>query len=378
VRLQIEGVVNAVTSTSVTVQRSRITYSTLTITPATTFFESGKAVTAAALVVGEHVDITRLRSALTIAASITIAAPKAVVLTGNVTAVTSTSVTVEGSNNSSTTFTIAPTTTFFEGVKAVTASALIVGERVVVTTSAASPTTATKISIKLATLAGTVTSVSGNVITLTGGEGFTRTIDVSSATTYSEGGSATTLSSVIVGSKISADGIVGADQTALDALVITIAAPKAVVLTGNVTAVTSTSVTVEGSNNSSTTFTIAPTTTFFEGVKAVTASALIVGERVVVTTSAASPTTATKISIKLATLAGTVTSVSGNVITLTGGEGFTRTIDVSSATTYSEGGSATTLSSVIVGSKISADGIVGADQTALDALVITIAAPKAA
>jgi hypothetical protein len=79
----------------------------------------------------------------------------------------------------------------------------------------------------------------------------------------------------------------------------------------------------------------------------------------------------------LATLAGTVASVSGNVITITGGEGFTRTIDVSSATTYSEGGSATTLSSVIVGSKISADGIVSADQTALDALVITIAAPKA-
>jgi hypothetical protein len=219
--------------------------------------------------------------------------------------------------------------------------------------------------------------VSGNVITITGGEGFTRTIDVSSATTYSEGGSATTLSSVIVGSKISADGIVSADQTALDALVITIAAPKAVVLTGNVTAVTSTSVSVEGSNNSSTTFTIAPTTTFFEGGKAVTSSALVVGERVVVTTSSASPTTASKISIKLATLTGTVTSVSGNVITITGGEGFTRTIDVSSATTYSEGGSATTLSSVIVGSKISADGIVSADQTALDALVITIAAPKA-
>jgi hypothetical protein len=443
----IKGVVSAVSSTSITVQRSAITTTTLAIAATTRFFEGHTPVTQAALVAGERVDISRTASAPGTAAKITIevaalagtvsavsgsvititggegftrtidvsstttfseggtavalsavvvgskikaqglvssdqtaldaisvviAAPKDV--RGNVSAVTSTSVTVLGSDNTSTTLTIAPTTTFFEGSTPVTAAALVVGVRVDITRLNTSLTTAVKINIEVATLTGIVTSVSGNVITITGGEGFTRTIDVSSATTYSEGGAAATLSSVAIGLKIKATGIVSANETALNALTVLITAPK--VVKGNVSAVSSTSVTVQGPGNTTTVVTIAPTTTFFAGSSPVTQAALAVGEHVDVALLPSSPTTAAKIIIEVATLTGIVSSVSGNVITITGGEGFTRTIDVSSATTYSEGGTAVTLSSVIVDARIVAHGIVASDQTTLDALTVSITAPK--
>ena len=441
----IKGVVSAVSAASITVQRSAITTTTLAIVPTTRFFEGSKPVTAAALVVGERVDISRTASAPATAAKITIevaalagtvsavsgnvititggegfsrtidvsasttyseggtavtlsavlvgskikaqglvssdqtalnaisvaiAAPKDV--KGNVSAVTSSSVTVLGSDNTSTTLTITPTTTFFEGSTPVTAAALVVGERVDITRLNTSLTTAVKINIEVATLTGIVTSVSGNVITITGGEGFTRTIDVSSATTYSEGGTAVTLSSVIVDAKIVAHGIVASNQTTLDALTVSLTAPKDV--KGVISAVTSTSVTVRGPGTTTTVLTIAPTTTFFAGSTPVTQAALVVGEHVDVTRLSTSLTTAAKVTIQLATLAGTVTSVSANTIVISSGHGFARTIVVNSATTYSKGGSASMLSAVTVGSKISAQGLIASDQTTLDALNVTIAA----
>ena len=444
---EIRGVVSAVSATSITVQRSKITESTLTISPTTTVFEGSTAASAAALATGERVDIHRTESAPTVAAkiiiqvatiagtvsavsgnvitvtggegfsrtinvssattfseggavvtlsaviagskiktqglvdsngtsldaiSVVIAAPKDV--KGNVTALTGTSVTVLSSDNASSTFTITPTTTFFEGATAVTAAALAVGEHVDITRLTSSLTTAVKVNIEMASVAGIVSSVSGNVITITGGEGFTRTIDVSSATTFSEGGSPVTLGAVVVGLKITATGIVAADQTTLDALTVAIIAPKDV--KGNVTALTSTSVTVLGANNVSTVVTITSATTFFTGTAPATAAALAVGETVDIALVSSAPTSAAKITIEVAKLTGLVTSVSGNVITITGGEGFTRTIDVSSATTYSEGGSPATLSAVIVDAKISAQGVVASDQTTLDALTITITAPS--
>jgi hypothetical protein len=168
---------------------------------------------------------------------------------------------------------------------------------------------------------------------------------------------------------------VSTNQTSLDALSVAITAPSD--LKGVVTAVTAGSVTVLSSGGTSATLTITPSTTFFAGSTAVTQAALVVGEHVDVVRLNSSLTTAAKITIALSTIEGTVTSVSGNTIVVNAGRGFARTIAVSSATFYLEGGSPSTLSAVTVGSKIVAQGLVDANQTTLDALLVTITPAKA-
>jgi hypothetical protein len=293
---------------------------------------------------------------------------------GLVTAASSTSLTVKLANGSSETLAIDTNTTFFEGRTAVTDAALTTGERVNVTPSAIALATAARIDIVLITLEGNVTAVSGNVITITGGAGFTRSIDVSATTTYTEAGKPATLSDVVVGLRVTARGTVSADQASLVASTVAIGAPRN--FTGIVTAVSATSLTVQQSSAVSVTLAILPTTKFFEGNKAVSASALVTGESVSVRLSTGAPMTAARIEIIIVKLGGTVTSVNGNVITITVARGFTRTIDVSATTTYTEAGKPATLSDVMVGFRINATGTVSADQTALDATSVAIPAPS--
>jgi hypothetical protein len=65
-------------------------------------------------------------------------------------------------------------------------------------------------------------------------------------------------------------------------------------------------------------------------------------------------------------LAGTVKSASGTTILITDQDGFTRTINVSSSTTYKNSLTATPAA----GTKIEAEGTVDADGTSLDATVV--------
>jgi hypothetical protein len=65
-------------------------------------------------------------------------------------------------------------------------------------------------------------------------------------------------------------------------------------------------------------------------------------------------------------LVGTVKSASGSVILITDQDGFTRTINVSSSTTYKNSLTATPAA----GTKIEAEGTVDADGTSLDATVV--------
>jgi hypothetical protein len=104
----------------------------------------------------------------------------------------------------------------------------------------------------------------------------------------------------------------------------------------------------------------------------VTASSVVVGEHVGIQVSSTSATTATSIDVQLAGIAGKVVSVSGNTITVTDPQGFTRTIIVNSSTTYTKSSTASTLSAVTVGTVISARGTVDSNGTTLDASAVTI------
>lgn len=299
---------------------------------------------------------------------------------GLVTAVTPTSVTVQSWNGTSTTYTLTSSTTYSAGKASTTISSLVVGDRVQIGTSSSDPTTATSVTIELAELFGTVSSVSGDSINITDFQGFTRNIIVSDATTYTQGGAAATLSDVVMGSKILAQGTVDTNGTSLDALTVEIGtAGQTGFVYGKVTAVTSTSLTVLAKDGTSTTFTYTTTTdvkALGDPSAAVTLSDLAVGEHVGVAYNSSAATTAETIYIKLAHISGTVTAVSGDNITVQDHQGFTRMILVGTTTTYSQNGASATVSAVVVGAHIRAEGVVDANGTTLDALTVAIWTPS--
>jgi hypothetical protein len=293
---------------------------------------------------------------------------------GYVTAVTLTSVTVLLWSGTTTTYMLSPTTLYTEGQLPITLLSLVVGDRVNVQTSSTDPTIATSVNIELAELFGAVTAISGNTITITDPQGFSRTILVGTATTYTVGGAAGTLANVTVGTKIVAQGTIDTNKTTLDALSIKIGTAGTMDnFHGVVTAFTPTSVTVLGKHSTTpTTFTLATTTTFKDDGVSLSALDLAVGSKVGIEVSSAASTTALNVEIELAHLSGTVTAISGNTITIGGHEGSSRTILVTSTTTYAKGGAPATLADIVVGTKIRGEGTLSADELTLTAVSVVI------
>jgi uncharacterized membrane protein YgcG len=295
-------------------------------------------------------------------------------LGGYVTAVTPTSVTVLTWSGTTTTFTLNGTTVYTEGKLPSTITSLVVGDRVNVQTSSTDPTIATAVNIELAELFGTVTAVSGNTITITDPQGFSRTILVGTATTYTVGGAPGTLASVTVGTKLVAEGTIDTNKTTLDALTVKIgSAGNMGSVRGVVTAITPTSVTVlvKGSTTP-TTFTITTTTTYKDDGVSLSAADLAVGSAVGIEVSSAASTTALNIEIELAHLSGKVTAISGDTITIAGHKGTTSTVLVTSTTTYTMKGAPATLADIVVGSKISGEGTLSTDGLTLTAVTVEI------
>jgi hypothetical protein len=377
---RVAGKVTAISGDTITLTGGQGFSRTVLVSPTTTYTQGGQPATFADVLVGSNIvakgtidpNLTSLDATSVAIASV----GHLETFVGSVTAVTTTSVTVNRLDGKTTTFTITPTTIVTEGPSTLTPASLTVGDRVSVQVNSAAPVTALRINIELATLAGRVTAVVGNLITITTVQGFSRVVLVSSTTTYTQGGNPATLSDVLVGSKIVAQGTVDANLTTLDATSVTISVPKttghAETFHGLVTVVTATSVTLNRLDGTTTSFTITPTTTFSEGSATMTAAALVVGDSAGISVNSTAPTTALNINIVLATMSGHVTAVSGDVITISGGEGFARTIMVNMTTTYTKGGSPATLADVTVGSKIVAEGQVAADLTTLDATSLTI------
>jgi hypothetical protein len=231
-----------------------------------------------------------------------------------------------------------------------------------------------------AVLVGKVSAVSGDNITVTDPEGFTRAILVSGATTYKEGDATSTIAAVVVGAKIFAQGTVDTNGTTLDALSIDIAGATQTQMGfdwGVITAVTSSSVTIESHSGTSTTFSYATSTPIEAiGHDKITLSAadLVVNEHAGVEFGASAATTATGIWVELAHISGVVTAVSGDNITISDHQGFTRLVLVGGATTYNNAGATGSLTDVIVGARIKAEGLVDANGTTLDALNVDICA----
>ena len=290
---------------------------------------------------------------------------------GYVTAASSTSITIDSWNGTSNTYPISPTATYTEGGASATASSLVVGDRVQLQISASAPATVTAINIELAFLFGTVTSVSGDTILIRDPQGFARTILVGSGTTYTGGG----LGDIVTGSKIVASGTVDPNGTTLDALTVKIGSVGSTnTIRGSVTAFTSSSVTVQSKGGAPTLYTLTTTTTFKDGPYTLSASDLAVGEKVSLEVNSAAPTTALNVTICLTSVAGVVTSVTGNTMVVSGPGGFSRTV-VLGSTQYFEGHNPGSIGDVVTGAHIIALGTVDTNQTSLDADVVIVWAP---
>ena len=295
-------------------------------------------------------------------------------LGGYVTAVTATSVTVLTWSGTTTTFTLNGTTVYTEGKSPSTITSLVAGDRVNIQTSSTDPTIAAAVNIELAELFGTVTAVSGNTITITDPQGFSRTILVGTATTYTVGGAPGSLTNVTVGTKIVAQGTIDTNKTTLDALTVKIGSAGTMDnFRGVVTAFTPTSLTVLAKGATTpTVFTLSTTTTYKDDGETLSAADLAVGSNVGVEVSSAASTTALNVEIELAKVSGKVTAISGNTITLGDHHGNTSTIVVGATTTYTKHGAPASLTDIVVGTKIRGEGTLSTDRLTLNAVSVTI------
>jgi len=280
--------------------------------------------------------------------------------------------------------TLTGTTTYFEGHTAVTAAALAVGEQVdlQLATPATTPPTVLKVTIDVASYRGKVTALGVSSFTITGPEGTTRTVNVTSSTTYTSGGTASTFGAIVVGSGVEAQGLLGSTAGTITALSVKIEAPHVVAphASGKITVIgnPANSFTLQKGSSTPVVYATTSNTTYFEGATAVNASALAIGQEVdvLLATPATTPPTALKVTIDLSSFEGTVTAIptAGNALTITGPQGTTRTVNVTSSTTYTSGGTASTFGAIAVGSKIEARGVLGATPGTLTASTVKILA----
>ena len=213
-------------------------------------------------------------------------------------------------------------------------------------------------------------------ITLAGFHATTWTVTVvPGTTTYTSGGAASTFAAVVTGAKIIAVGLPGTAADSLTANSVNIWVPPVVThASGKVTAFTTTTITLMGRHGTTTTYTLVPgTTTYFEGSTAGVVGDLAIGENVKLELTSTSPQTVTKVTICLERVFGTVTGVTGNVVTLAGFHATTWTVTVvPGTTTYTSGGTASTFAAVVTGAKIIAVGLPGTAADSLTANSVNI------
>jgi hypothetical protein len=122
--IRLGGIVTAVTATSVTVTGRDGTSTPYAITLTTTFTEGSATVMAAALVVGDHVDIQVSSAATTTASAIEIALAR---VSGKVTAVSGDDITVTDHQGNTSTIVVSATTTYTKGATVAALTDVTVG-----------------------------------------------------------------------------------------------------------------------------------------------------------------------------------------------------------------------------------------------------------
>ena len=213
-----------------------------------------------------------------------------------------------------------------------------------------------------------VTAVNGTSLSLATEDGWTRTISVTTATTITKGGAATTLADVAVGDTIRFGQTRNADGT-YTITAIEIVQPQ---VAGTVTAVGSDTITITLRDGTSQTVRTTGATTYHVERADGTRASVTVGSTIVASGEKAADgtLTASSVWVRLPHVAGTVTGTTANSITLTRRDGTTVTVHVDADTTYRVAGiDAPTLSDIKTGMAIVVEGTQRADGS-IDASAI--------
>jgi Domain of unknown function (DUF5666) len=218
----------------------------------------------------------------------------------------------------------------------------------------------------------TIAAIDGSKLSLKTVDGWTRTIVVTAETTITKGGQAIKVGDLDVGDTITFRQKRNDDGT-YSIVAIVVPTPKAA---GEVTALTSSTMTLKGRGDKTQTITLTGTTAYTLGKAKGAKSDLAVGSRVVVEGSVSGTTfTALTVHIALSSAGGEVTAKTANSITLKGRDGKTTVVHVSSGTTFKvRGKDAATLVDIAVGDRVEAQGTRRADGS-LDALNVQGRAP---
>ncbi|MBV9662946.1 MAG: hypothetical protein JOZ37_03185 [Actinobacteria bacterium] len=300
---------------------------------------------------------------------------------GVVTAVNGTSFTVKQRDGSTQDIATNADTQYTESGNPAAVSGVAVGDKVLVRLTDATAPTADKVAILLASLGGKVVSTSASAITVTDGQGFTRTVNVSGDTKYFRDKAATTLADVKAGDVVRAYGAANGD--ALDALFVHVHTPgtpptprddRHHVTRGTVTAVGANTFTIKKADGTTQDIATTADTKYAEAGTRTAPAGVAVGDKVLVQLTDATTPTAARVFIVLVQLRGTVASVSGSDITLTDDGGFTRTVHTNGSTVFTKDGNPIALSDIAAGQRISAYGHV--NGSALDALFVNVHDPR--
>ncbi|MGD0944171.1 MAG: DUF5666 domain-containing protein [Acidimicrobiales bacterium] len=185
---------------------------------------------------------------------------------GTITSFSATTITVETEFGASVTVTTNSSTTYSEGGKKLDRTALATGEEVIflpaarpTTSSPSSSTVVRAVVIVLPHVSGKVFSVVGSVVTVTQQDGLNVTVNTSSATTYEEEGQSVPSSDLQAGAVVSVTGTLSSDHTEIDATTIQIVLPS---VSGRVTDVSGTTITITGFNGTSESVTTDSSTVF--------------------------------------------------------------------------------------------------------------------
>ena len=294
-------------------------------------------------------------------------------VTGTVTAVGGNSVTVQLADGSTRTIAVSSNALIRIGNSTGTLADVLVGDSVTVTslgTGATATVLQVQDNIQTAHVDGTLSAVGGTTLTVLRSDGTSVTLTVSPSTVLRLGGQTLTLAQLgtaltnatTAGQtiRVSADYVSrGGVNTAVQVNAATVA-PRPVIstVTGTVTAVNPAAgtITLQLSNGTTQTFTLAPNASIRLGDQTVALGDILVGDVVTLTVQTVGTTsTVTRVQENLRKLNvdGTLTAVSGNTLTLRLRDGSSLTLTVSSSTDLRVNGKPVTvaqLGTVLTGS----------------------------
>ena len=219
----------------------------------------------------------------------------------------------------------------------------------------------------------TIRAVNGSNVTLATEDGWTRTIDITSATALTKGGKSIPASDLHVGDAVRFHQARNADGTyAITAIEVLI--PRA---NGEVTAVDANTITIKR-GNSTRVLHVTGATTYTLGSAPATKTDVTIGSHIDAQGSLAGDTfTAAAVTIQLPEVGGNVVAKSGDSITIKRADNSTTVIHVTPATTYEvKGKDKAALGDISIGDRVSAEGKKRADGS-LDAVSVEARAPKA-